>query len=176
MENLYHPGLNDARAAVERMTDAELLSQIDSLYGRETLRFGDGHAELLAEALRQTQLEFRNNSPGGREAWERVELHGKIARGRRWTPVNEVRVTQRSRRRRTRRLSPRRLTLREELALQEAVIFRRPSPVRGLVTIWFRAMYTPIAIARRSRRGACRSHPISRRSRVPTLACVSHGV
>ena len=60
---LYHEGMSDALARLENMSETSLLSLMDALYGRGDLKYGDGRAELLAEAQRQVRREFTNMHP-----------------------------------------------------------------------------------------------------------------
>jgi hypothetical protein len=68
---LYHPGVNDAVARVEKMSRAELLAHIDRLYGRDNLRFEATDDDIRAEAIEQTRRDFTNCSDPG---WEMVEF------------------------------------------------------------------------------------------------------
>lgn len=60
---LYHPGMNEALERLESMDEAALLGVLDTLYGRDNLKFGDGRAEVLAEARAQIRREFTNQHP-----------------------------------------------------------------------------------------------------------------
>ena len=61
----YFPGMNEALEQVRRMDLAGLLRQIDSLYGRDNLKYGDGIEEVREEALRQTERDFTDHSYRG---------------------------------------------------------------------------------------------------------------
>ena len=54
----FYPGYSEALAKVQRMDLPELLSLIDSLYGRDGLRYGDDVDAVRAEALRQLEQEW----------------------------------------------------------------------------------------------------------------------
>ena len=54
----YWEGVNEAVARLDEMDEAALLAVIDTLYGRDDLKYGDGHAELLNEARRQVRRDF----------------------------------------------------------------------------------------------------------------------
>lgn len=56
----FFPGYSEARERAERMDLAALLQIIDSLYGRDALRYDDGVEEVRAEALRQLEREWTN--------------------------------------------------------------------------------------------------------------------
>ena len=56
--SLYYPGYGESRAAVERMTDDQLLALPDDLYGRDNLPENHTHDDLLAEALSQHREEW----------------------------------------------------------------------------------------------------------------------
>lgn len=56
--SIYYPGLNEARAQVAKMDLEGLLCQIDALYGREYLSFGDTLEDVRQEAMLQTELDF----------------------------------------------------------------------------------------------------------------------
>ena len=58
----YFPGANDAVARVERMNLAQLLEQIDRLYGRTFLSYGDDVEAVREEAIRQTYEDFTDYS------------------------------------------------------------------------------------------------------------------
>ena len=60
---LYHEGMNEALERLETMDEAGLLRVLDTLYGRDNLKYGDGRAELLAEARAQIRREFTNMHP-----------------------------------------------------------------------------------------------------------------
>lgn len=62
----YYPGVNEVRSRVMEMTDAELLEQIDALYGRDNLKYGATHEEILAETLRQVEEDWTDHGQGGR--------------------------------------------------------------------------------------------------------------
>lgn len=59
---LYHPGVNEAVANVQRMSRDELLAHIDILYGRDNLKFGATDDDIRAEAIDQTYRDFRNTA------------------------------------------------------------------------------------------------------------------
>jgi len=69
----HHPGYAEAREAVRKQSLEEDLALIDSLFGRDGLRYGDGPEEVKAEALRQVEREFRSE----RNEWAEclVEMH-----------------------------------------------------------------------------------------------------
>ena len=54
----YHPGLNEAIASLDKMPEKEILDLLDSLFGRDRLKYGDGIEELHEEARRQLRIEF----------------------------------------------------------------------------------------------------------------------
>lgn len=57
---LYFEGYTEAIQAVQNMSLEELLAQIDILYGRDNLKYGDGIEEVRQEALSQLKREFTN--------------------------------------------------------------------------------------------------------------------
>jgi hypothetical protein len=71
----HHQGYGEAVARIRSQTAVEDLYVLDCLYGREALKFGDGPAEIKAEALRQTEIEWR------KERNKAVEFFSLIARG-----------------------------------------------------------------------------------------------
>lgn len=71
MEPLYAAGHAEARDAVRKMSRAELFAYLDSLYGREFAPDDVSDNNLLFEALKQCDREFRN--PGARPRWDFIE-------------------------------------------------------------------------------------------------------
>lgn len=63
----YFPGYAEACERVLNGDLAHCLGVIDSLFGRDTLNYGDELAEVRSEALRQLEREFTNPE------WERTE-------------------------------------------------------------------------------------------------------
>ena len=62
----YYPGLNDARETIRKQSLQEDLRTLDSLFGRDNLRYGATPEEVKEEALRQLQKEFTvQTRPGG---------------------------------------------------------------------------------------------------------------
>jgi hypothetical protein len=62
----YFSGYNDARTTVQNQSLEEDLKTIDTLYGRDNLRYGASPAEVKEEALRQLQREFTMPLTSGR--------------------------------------------------------------------------------------------------------------
>lgn len=65
----HHCGYGEARRKVEEQSLEDDLGLIDSLFGRDNLSYGDGPAEVKAEALRQLEVEWRS------ERNERAEFY-----------------------------------------------------------------------------------------------------
>jgi hypothetical protein len=59
----YWPGLSEATAKVDSMTERELLDGLDTLFGRDNLKYGDTATELREELKRQLRKEFTKNGP-----------------------------------------------------------------------------------------------------------------
>ena len=72
----YYPGYAEAMEKVRQMDRDQLLRQIDSLYGRDNLKFGDGIDEIREEALRQTREEFTDKHS---DEYERTQHYVKFA-------------------------------------------------------------------------------------------------
>lgn len=77
MIGMYHDGYSKARENLQQMTTEQLLVWIDDMWGggREKIQTESDHDEVLAEALRQCGMDFRNNEHDG---WMQVEFWGKI--------------------------------------------------------------------------------------------------
>lgn len=74
------PGYSEARERVRGQSLDADLRLIDDLFGRINLRYGDTPDAVKAEALRQLEIEFRNERNEAAEFF--VELH-KSQTGRR---------------------------------------------------------------------------------------------
>lgn len=68
-EPLYFPGVNEALERLDGKDESALLEVLDTLYGRENLRFGATHAEILAEARRQVRKDFENPAAAADRAY-----------------------------------------------------------------------------------------------------------
>lgn len=65
----YYPEYSAARARLENTNDLDVLLQtIDTLFGREKLKYGDGIEQVRAEALRQLEIEMRDREYEARNA------------------------------------------------------------------------------------------------------------
>jgi hypothetical protein len=58
----YYAGLNEALAPIDSMDEAGCLHIIDSLFGRDRLKYGDGIDELREEVRRQIREDFTDRS------------------------------------------------------------------------------------------------------------------
>ena len=58
----HYEGYGDERRKVEAQSIDDDLRLIDALYGRDNLHYGDGPREVKAEALRQLEIEWRDNT------------------------------------------------------------------------------------------------------------------
>lgn len=70
----YFPGYADAKQRVQAQSLEDDLTLIDDLLGRDNLNYGDGPAEVKAEALRQLEIEYRDRVD------ERATFHVDVAR------------------------------------------------------------------------------------------------
>lgn len=69
----HYEGYYQARQGILNEQDLdELLYQIDQLYGRDNLKYGDGIEQVRAEALRQVELEWRKPE----REWRHPPHHG----------------------------------------------------------------------------------------------------
>ena len=68
---LYHEGMSEMLARVEMMTESECLQTLDSLFGRDNLKYGDDLEALRNETRRQIREEFKNTSD---PAWDQVNF------------------------------------------------------------------------------------------------------
>jgi len=59
----YLSGYDEAQETVKKANLQELLSIIDSIYGRGNLRYGDSIKEVRIEALAQIEAKFRDAIP-----------------------------------------------------------------------------------------------------------------
>lgn len=73
----YHEGYNEARAWVmdDARTEADLLTSLDTLYGRDNLPEGYTLEELRMEALDQTRRDFTDYSS---PEYEQVQFWSKV--------------------------------------------------------------------------------------------------
>lgn len=55
----YYEGYREAQQQVEQNSMEDNLQIIDSLFGRDELKFGDGEYEVKQETLRQLEIEYR---------------------------------------------------------------------------------------------------------------------
>lgn len=62
-EPLYHPGMNEALDRLENMDESALLQVLDTLYGRDNLKYGATREDLLSEAREQVRRDFTNMHP-----------------------------------------------------------------------------------------------------------------
>lgn len=60
---LYFEGMSEALDRLETMDEAALLKVLDSLYGRDALKYGATREDLLAEARIQVRRDFTNMHP-----------------------------------------------------------------------------------------------------------------
>ena len=74
-DNFYYPGYGEAKRAVYNMSDDELLSHIDNLFGRNNLSDEFTHNELVAEAIEQTRKDFLTDY--GRQQTKFLEGYAK---------------------------------------------------------------------------------------------------
>ena len=58
--SMYHEGYKEAREAVNKMTEAELLEYLDALYGRDNLPENPTVEQIRYEALAQCRRDFTN--------------------------------------------------------------------------------------------------------------------
>ena len=59
---MYYDGYYEARQRVMNMSDKELYSLFDSLYGRENLPCNPTHEDLVREGLEQIRYEYTDTS------------------------------------------------------------------------------------------------------------------
>jgi hypothetical protein len=74
---LFHEGYAEARAAIAEMNEADLLAQIDALFGRDNLPENYTIEELRLEAYDQTRREFTDTT--SRE-FELVDFYTRLHR------------------------------------------------------------------------------------------------
>lgn len=72
---MYYSGYSEARQQIACMDLDELLAYLDTLYGRENLKYGDGVEAVRTEALEQCRREFTDTS--SRE-YEQVQFYTKL--------------------------------------------------------------------------------------------------
>lgn len=65
----YFPGYNEAKEKILKQTMEQDLEIIDTLFGRDQLKFGDGATEVKKEALRQLEIEYRMERDLTAEFW-----------------------------------------------------------------------------------------------------------
>lgn len=70
----HHEGYAEARAKIQSQTLDADLHTLDTLYGRDKLRYGASPEEVKEEALRQVEMDWRS------ERNETAEFHANIAR------------------------------------------------------------------------------------------------
>jgi hypothetical protein len=68
----HHPGYAEAQERVRRQNLTDDLALIDTLFGRDQLKYGDGPEAVKAEALRQLEIEFRSERNEDAEFWVNV--------------------------------------------------------------------------------------------------------
>lgn len=73
--SLYYDGYTQAKNAVLEMTEEELLSYIDGLWGRENLPENYSPEDLLYEVLEQCKKDFTDTSSKG---FEIVDFYTKL--------------------------------------------------------------------------------------------------
>lgn len=74
----HHPGYAEAREKIQSQTLEQDLETIDSLFGRDNLKYGATPEDVKAEALRQVEIEFRSERNASAEF---AYLAGMAARG-----------------------------------------------------------------------------------------------
>lgn len=72
---LYYEGYDKARAAIAEMDEADLLAQIDALFGRDNLPENYTLKELRQEAYEQTKRDFTDTSS---PEFEMVDFYTKL--------------------------------------------------------------------------------------------------
>jgi hypothetical protein len=73
----HYDGYSEARERVQRQSLTQDLETIDSLYGRDQLKYGASPEDVKAEALRQLEIEWRS------ERNESAEFHVAVAKAMR---------------------------------------------------------------------------------------------
>jgi hypothetical protein len=68
----YYQGYNEAKYKVEAQSMEDDLQLIDALYGRDNLSFGDGPKEIKREALRQLEINWREEVNEDATFWVNV--------------------------------------------------------------------------------------------------------
>lgn len=72
----YFEGLQEAKDAVRKMTEKELLQHIDGLYGRDNLHQDYTFHQLQHEAIMQTKKDFTDTDS---EEYKRTQFHIRMA-------------------------------------------------------------------------------------------------
>ena len=75
--SMFYEGYDKARSAIAVMDEADLLSQIDALYGRDNLPENYTLEELRLEAYAQTKRDFTDESS---KEFEMVDFYTKLHR------------------------------------------------------------------------------------------------
>ena len=75
--SLYYEGYDKAREAISKMDEADLLVQIDALFGRDNLPENYTLEELRLEAYAQTKRDFTDTSS---HEFEMVDFYTKLHR------------------------------------------------------------------------------------------------
>jgi hypothetical protein len=74
---MYFEGYDKAREAVSKMDEADLLAQIDGLFGRDNLPENYTLEDLRIEAQEQTRRDFTDTSS---KEFELVEFYTKLSK------------------------------------------------------------------------------------------------
>ena len=78
---MYFDGYSEARESVKSMDLTALLEQIDTLYGRNNLHYGDEIEDIRQEAFRQLKDEFTDRDSEAYIAAKEIERAFKAAKG-----------------------------------------------------------------------------------------------
>jgi hypothetical protein len=77
--SLYYPGYSESREKVMHYTDAQLLDLLDALWGRDNLKCGYTHDDLLHEALDQHKREWTDETSA---EYEQVQFYTKLLKAK----------------------------------------------------------------------------------------------